>query len=263
MGALSGAVGTYAATGPSSRRRVLGAARARARGRLHPGGGARPPRRAAVGDRARGRRARALRHRDPPPAAHRGARGRGAVPRRPEGLVGDAAQAQPDRLRADHRARAASCAATRRPASRTSRCGTSATSRTPRSSASSLPDATILLDYVQHLAIRVVDGMAVDPDRMLANLELTHGALFSPAGAAGARGVRRARATTPTAIVQEHAQRAWDEGVAFRDLLGRTRARLGWTWTRSSTPSAFVRTPTRSSRRLDESDSRRVGAVAL
>ena len=42
-----------------------------------------------------------------------------------------------------------------------------------------LPDATILLDYMQHLAIRVARGMTVHDDRMKANLELTHGALFS------------------------------------------------------------------------------------
>ena len=42
-----------------------------------------------------------------------------------------------------------------------------------------LPDATILLDYAQHLAVRVVDGMIVHEDRMRANLEATHGALFS------------------------------------------------------------------------------------
>src|SRR6185503_15670659 len=40
-----------------------------------------------------------------------------------------------------------------------------------------LPDATILLDYVQHLAIRVATGMTVRADRMQSNLELTHGAL--------------------------------------------------------------------------------------
>ena len=44
--------------------------------------------------------ARPLRDRDPPPAAQRGARGGRAVRRRPEGLVGDAAQAQPDHVRA-------------------------------------------------------------------------------------------------------------------------------------------------------------------
>ena len=42
-----------------------------------------------------------------------------------------------------------------------------------------LPDATILLDYMQHLALRVARGMVVHADRMAANLELTSGALFS------------------------------------------------------------------------------------
>ena len=42
-----------------------------------------------------------------------------------------------------------------------------------------LPDATILLDYMQHLALRVARGMIVHADRMAANLELTSGALFS------------------------------------------------------------------------------------
>ena len=85
--------------------RAARARRARARGRagLHPGRPARPPCRAGAGDRARRRRAGALRDRDPPPPAHRGARGRGAVPRGPEGLERDAAQAQPDHDRAHHR----------------------------------------------------------------------------------------------------------------------------------------------------------------
>ena len=44
--------------------------------------------------------------RDPPPPAHRGARGRGAVPRRvAEGLERDAAQAQPGEVRAAQRSR--------------------------------------------------------------------------------------------------------------------------------------------------------------
>src|SRR5439155_10134558 len=37
-----------------------------------------------------------------------------------------------------------------------------------------LPDATVLLDYAQHLAVRVVRGMTVHADRMRANLEATH-----------------------------------------------------------------------------------------
>ena len=79
VGALSGAVGTYAANGPEVEAAVLEPARPRARGRLDAGGPARPPRAAPQRDRAGGRRARALRHRDPPPPAHGGARGRGAV----------------------------------------------------------------------------------------------------------------------------------------------------------------------------------------
>ena len=135
VGGISGAVGTYAATSPEFEARVLAPPRARRRGRLHAGRPARPPRRAAVRDRARRRRSRAVRNRGPPPAAHGGARGAGAVPRRAEGLLGDAAQAQPDQERADlgHGAGPARQRPGRR--SRTSRCGTSATSRTPPSSA--------------------------------------------------------------------------------------------------------------------------------
>src|SRR5207248_10133094 len=42
-----------------------------------------------------------------------------------------------------------------------------------------LPDATILIDYLQHATIALVEGLHVDAERMRANLELTHGALFS------------------------------------------------------------------------------------
>ena len=42
-----------------------------------------------------------------------------------------------------------------------------------------LPDSTILLDYLQHRTIALARDMTVDAERMRANLELTHGALFS------------------------------------------------------------------------------------
>jgi adenylosuccinate lyase len=81
-----------------------------------------------------------------------------------------------------------------------------------------LPDATILLDYAQHLAIRVVRGMTVHADRMRANLEATHGALYSQRALLAL--VERDRSRDEAyRIVQEAAQRAWDTGTPFRELL--------------------------------------------
>jgi len=81
-----------------------------------------------------------------------------------------------------------------------------------------LPDSTILLDYLQHGAIALVQGMTVDVRRMRANLELTHGALFSQRVllALVEGGSSRDRAYR---VVQELAQRAWDEGTPLRELL--------------------------------------------
>ena len=81
-----------------------------------------------------------------------------------------------------------------------------------------LPDATILLDYAQHLAARLVREMTVDPDRMRANLDLTHGALFSQRAltALVEAGMSRDEAYR---VVQSAAQRAVDEGAPFKDLL--------------------------------------------
>jgi adenylosuccinate lyase len=82
-----------------------------------------------------------------------------------------------------------------------------------------LPDATILLDYAQHLAVRVVDGMVVHEDRMLANLEATHGALYSQRALLALVESGRSR-DEAYRIVQENAQQAWDSGTHFRELLG-------------------------------------------
>jgi adenylosuccinate lyase len=81
-----------------------------------------------------------------------------------------------------------------------------------------LPDATILLDYAQHLAVRVVEGMVVHQDRMLANLEATHGALYSQRALLALVEAGRTR-DEAYRIVQESAQRAWDTGTHFRELL--------------------------------------------
>ena len=83
-----------------------------------------------------------------------------------------------------------------------------------------LPDATILLDYMQHLALRVARGMVVHADRMAANLELTSGALFSQRVllALVEQGAQRDDAYR---LVQRLAQQAWDTGTPLRTLLER------------------------------------------
>jgi len=81
-----------------------------------------------------------------------------------------------------------------------------------------LPDSLILLDYMQHLATRMARGIVVHEDRMLRNIDLTCGALFSQRVllALVAQGMTRDDAYR---IVQQSAQRAWDSGTPLRDLL--------------------------------------------
>src|SRR3954449_9008599 len=81
-----------------------------------------------------------------------------------------------------------------------------------------LPDATILLDYVQHTGARVVTEMTVDAERMRANLDLTHGAVLSQRAltALVEAGLTRDDAYR---LVQSAAQRAFDEGIPFTELL--------------------------------------------
>ena len=81
-----------------------------------------------------------------------------------------------------------------------------------------LPDSTILIHYMLRLGTRLASDMTVSPQRMLANLNLTHGAIFSQQVllALVREGVERDEAYR---IVQETAQRAFDEGIPLRDLL--------------------------------------------
>lgn len=88
-----------------------------------------------------------------------------------------------------------------------------------------LPDAMILLDYAQHLALRVVEGMRVNVDRMRRNLELTHGALYSQRALLALVAAGRSR-DEAYRIVQRAAQRAFDEGVEFRELLAQEAPEL-------------------------------------
>jgi adenylosuccinate lyase len=88
-----------------------------------------------------------------------------------------------------------------------------------------LPDATILLDYMQSLATGVAAGMTLHRERMLANLNITHGALFSQRAltALVESGMTRDDAYR---VVQQNAQEAWDTGTEFRDLLAEAAPQL-------------------------------------
>jgi len=81
-----------------------------------------------------------------------------------------------------------------------------------------LPDSTIALDYMLDRVLWLVEGLSVDPERMLKNLEASHGLVFSGRAllAMVEAGASRERAYE---ITQRSALRAWDEEVAFRGLL--------------------------------------------
>jgi adenylosuccinate lyase len=113
-----------------------------------------------------------------------------------------------------------------------------------------LPDSTILLDYLQHRAITLVEGMAVNEERMRANLELTHGALFSQRVllALVERGTSRDDAYR---IVQELAQRAWDTATPLRDLLADDDRAAGLDLDAIFTYDHYVRYAEEIVRRLD------------
>jgi adenylosuccinate lyase len=89
-----------------------------------------------------------------------------------------------------------------------------------------LPDSTTLLDHMQRRAIALVEGMVVDAERMRENLELTHGALFSQRVllALVENGMTRDDAYR---VVQRLAQRALAERTPMRELLAAEDAGQG------------------------------------
>jgi adenylosuccinate lyase len=88
-----------------------------------------------------------------------------------------------------------------------------------------LPDATIALDYMQLLGSRLASEMTVDAGRMRENLELTHGALYSQRALTALVESGRSR-DDAYRLVQEAAQRAWDTGTPFRELLAEAAPEL-------------------------------------
>jgi len=90
-----------------------------------------------------------------------------------------------------------------------------------------LPDSSILLDYMLHLAHRVLDGLRVFPERMRENLEAWGGLTYSQPVLLALidGGLSRDEAY---AIVQSAAAAAWDRGADFRgELATNERVRQG------------------------------------
>jgi adenylosuccinate lyase len=81
-----------------------------------------------------------------------------------------------------------------------------------------LPDSTTLLDYLLNKTSNLIETMFVYPERMLVNLESTHGLIFSGQLLLNLveHGVSREVAYR---AVQTHAMRAWREGLDFKELV--------------------------------------------
>ena len=81
-----------------------------------------------------------------------------------------------------------------------------------------LPDSAVLAHYVMHRMRRLLLGLQVFPERMVANLEASHGLVFSQPVllALVQSGLSRDDAYR---TVQEAAMQAWDEGRSFRELV--------------------------------------------
>ena len=80
------------------------------------------------------------------------------------------------------------------------------------------PDATILLDFMLDRFAGLVENLEVYPERMLANLHLTRGVIFSQMVLLKLieKGMSREDAY---AIVQKQAMQSWKEGREFKELL--------------------------------------------
>ena len=81
-----------------------------------------------------------------------------------------------------------------------------------------LPDSSHVAHYGLGLATRLVQGLQVFPERMMANLDASYGLVFSQPVllALVASGLPRDEAYR---IVQDSAMRAWEDGVPFRSLI--------------------------------------------
>ena len=81
-----------------------------------------------------------------------------------------------------------------------------------------LPDSCLALDYIIDLLKYVIEDLVIHEDRMLENMELTRGLLFSQRIMLllVEKGISRENAYK---IVQENSMKTWDEGNDFRALI--------------------------------------------
>ncbi len=81
-----------------------------------------------------------------------------------------------------------------------------------------IPDSAILLDYILAKMTKVMDNLLVYPDRMMQNLELTRGLVFSQRVLLelAKEGMSREKAYE---IVQRNAMKVWENGSNFKDIL--------------------------------------------
>ncbi len=80
------------------------------------------------------------------------------------------------------------------------------------------PDATIALDFMLNRFTGMMDKLVIYPRKMMDNLNMTHGVIFSQMVLLSLiqKGLTREAAY---AVVQNNAMKSWQEGLEFRDLL--------------------------------------------
>ena len=80
------------------------------------------------------------------------------------------------------------------------------------------PDATIVLDFMLYRFTNMMDKLVIYPEKMIYNLNMTHGVIFSQMVllALIEKGTTREDAY---AVVQKNAMKSWKEGSEFKNLL--------------------------------------------
>jgi adenylosuccinate lyase len=91
-----------------------------------------------------------------------------------------------------------------------------------------LPDAAIALDYLLYLTTGLIEGLVVDRDRMLANLESTGGLIYTSSILLELVGSGMSREDA-YALVQAAAMRTWQDGTPLLQTLGTEAAERGVT----------------------------------